>query len=278
MTCDCSHTKCNCCILQLIGLISTVMFSKLSFIISTELRGDALIRIVICDDDASMCSQLNEYICRWSTQTQEPISVRCYHDADVMLSDFNDSTDILLLDICMQEVNGIEAAKKLRNKGKNVCIIFITGMAKYAVMCYKVRPFGFLTKPLCYEEFQMEFSDAANNIIEKRDSYIDVHFHSETRRVDIRNLIYLEAHNHTVTFYLNSDESLDINSSVNLLEQELNGKGFFRCHSAFLVNQRYIRSIGTTDLTLRNGIHIPISKHRRTEFLNMLTKYVGERI
>lgn len=237
-----------------------------------------MLRIVICDDEKVICDQLSEYITRWAEENDEETEVRSYTMASVMLADYKDDTDILLLDIMMDGMNGLDAAKELRRRGKEVRMIFITSMTGYAIECYKVRAFGFLTKPVSYEEFRLEFSDAARSILENKARYIMIRSGGDLNKINVNDILYLEVKNHIVTVYLNDGSRINCYQAMKILEGELGGYGFFRCHAAFLVNQRFITKIRQNELELRGGIIIPVSRQKRQGFLDELTAYVGMRI
>ena len=67
-----------------------------------------------------------------------------------------------------------------------------------------------------------------------------------------------------------------IENVVDSIEAQLQGGGFFRCHAAFLVNMRKVQHIDGNDLHLSDTV-IPISKHRRREFMQELAAYWGNR-
>ena len=237
-----------------------------------------MIRIAICDDERNICELLEKYCKKWALNNNVSVSIRCYEDPVILLADYRDDTDIVFLDIQMERMDGLEAAKKLRELGKDVCLFFVTNRQDYAVACYKVRPFSFLLKPVSYEDFQGEFATAIRRVLDFRDSYLTINSSEGISRINIRNIEYIEVSDHRLTFHESDGKSYISYGSISSLEEQLAEHGFFRCHSAFLINQAYIKSVRKTELYLASGKNIPVSKHRRADFLEQIAKYEGTRI
>ncbi len=237
-----------------------------------------MINISICDDEQSSIDILLKHIEHWAKQHHENIKTKTYHSPDILLADFDGSVDILLLDIKMKEMNGVETARTLRQRNSDVCILFITSMAEAAIECYSVRAFSFLTKPLSYAEFDLEFTDAVRTVTDKQDDYLLINRDDSLSKVNIHDIIYIEVINHTISLHLKEGQQLQCYGSLRDFESRVEGKGFFRCHSGFLVNYSYISEISSTQIHMTNGAQIPLSKHRKSEFLSEICRYVGVRI
>jgi two-component system, LytTR family, response regulator LytT len=237
-----------------------------------------MINVSICDDEQSGIDVLLKYIDRWASQHKENIKTKTYHSPDILLADFDGSVDILLLDIKMKEMNGVETARILRKRNSEVCIIFITSMAEAAIECYSVRAFSFLTKPLSYAEFDLEFTDAVRVTTGRRDDYLLINTDNSLNKVNIHNILYIEVLDHTISLHLNDGRQLQCYGSMRDFESRVKDKGFFRCHSGYLVNYSYIEKISSSQIQLRGGAQIPLSRHRKNEFLSEICRYVGVRI
>lgn len=237
-----------------------------------------MIRVVICDDEITMCNQLEEYCKRWGQQHNIIVTVRRYNNPGIFLADYRDDTDILLLDIQMEKMDGLQVAQKLRQQEKNVCILFVTNRQDYAIACYRVRPFSFLPKPLAYEDFALEFGNAVQNVMDSRTHDLVVRTPQGLHKLSVQAIEYIEVNDHMLTVHQADGVEKVCYGSISSIRDQLAQHGFLRCHSAFLVNQAYIRDIRRSDLITVSGKCIPISKHRRAALLEDIARFAGMRI
>lgn len=109
-----------------------------------------MLRIAVVDDDAAFQGQIKEFIERSLQKENEHFSVRCYRDGVSFLSEYQSDYDIIIIDIMMPFMNGIEVARKLREHDKNVLVMFITATADFAIRGYEVSAVDYILKPLSY--------------------------------------------------------------------------------------------------------------------------------
>lgn len=237
-----------------------------------------MIQVAICDDENIVCEQLSEYCQRWGSKHHQTVATRRYNSPEILLADYRDDMDILLLDIQMGSMNGLQAAQQLRALGKNVCILFVTNMRDYAIACYHVRPFSFLTKPLLYEEFELEFTSAVQNVMDARTRSLIFRTKEGICKIAVQKIEYIEVNDHMLTVGQTDGVQTACYGSISSIQGQLESQGFLRCHSAFLINQAFIRDIGRASLTTVSGKSIPISKHRRAALLAGIARYAGLRI
>lgn len=235
-----------------------------------------MLNVILCDDEPSMREQLKDHLTRLEEEWKEPFQIREFSSGEELLTHYPHETDILLLDIEMGAPDGLETARRLRAVAPDLCIIFITGYAQYALKSYSVRAFGFLPKPISYPVFRNEMALAVEQLRRREAHFVLIKDREQGAvcRIDVKDICYFEVRDHDI-FAVTEKQRLYYRGTLNALEQELALYGFFRCHAAFLVNQRYIASI-SQDLTLSDGTSIPVSRSKRKEFLHHLSAYVGE--
>lgn len=114
-------------------------------------------RLAICEDDPRERQSL-ESLCREILQKRGiPGEVASYPSTEALDSSLQEGRgpfDLLLLDIQMAGINGMEFAKTLRDRGDEVRILFITGAAEYALEGYQVNPIHYLLKPVNQRELE----------------------------------------------------------------------------------------------------------------------------
>lgn len=99
-------------------------------------------KIGVCDDE----EKIRGIIAGKVKEALPADDVICFSSGEEVLKS-NDRLDILLLDIKMPGMSGMETAEKLRLKDKNVVLIFITGEEQYVYDSFDVEAFHFLVKP-----------------------------------------------------------------------------------------------------------------------------------
>lgn len=235
-------------------------------------------KIAICDDEKQSCDKLEHYLTRLVKEVGSTVSIHIYNSGEEFMERYDGGYDIIFMDIKMYGLSGVETAKKIREFNKEVCIIFISSMVQYALECFKVRAFGFLKKPFTYEEFQIEVKEALVNISDdKNGKEIVVKYGRNTRWVQTEKIRCIEVQNHEIILYLGASE-IRFYGKLKELEDQLRDCGFLRCHSSFLVNCMLIREVRQMSVIMNNNMEIPISKHRKKEFMEELTRYAGDRL
>lgn len=231
--------------------------------------------IVICDDEQPARQCLRQYLERYARDTGEQIEVTEFSSADDLLQAWPAEVDLLLLDIYMQGLDGMEAAKEIRRFDEYVCIIFITTMYQRAIDGYAVRAFGFICKPIVYDDFCHELDCARKQIdfVREQERFIILRSGGVTYRLTVSDISYCEIRNHDMLICVNGTVAA-YRYSMKELEDQLLPYGFLRCHSSYLVNPRHIRSVELTQLVLKDGSHIPISQRRRRDFLLALAQHL----
>ncbi len=229
--------------------------------------------IAVCDDEKNMQRQLSHYLEQYAALHQEDFDVLFYSSGEELLAGSAADPDILLLDISMGGMDGLETAQKLRDRGCRSLLIFITSMEHYAVRGYRVHAFGFLVKPVTYQELSDVLAEAIASLKQDTGSVLPIQTAGGTYLLDISSLLYAEVFQHETSFVL-SQEKHTAAIQLGQVEELLTPYGFFRCHRSYLVNLRRIRRIGAAELTLEDGTVIPISKHRRREFIDAYSKWM----
>ena len=168
-----------------------------------------MIRIAICDDSSEFTSQITHLIDHWNTSSTHNITTEQFRDGDSLLSAHKEKPfDIILLDILMPLLNGIDTARELREKDRTVKIVFITSSVEFAVDSYTVKASNYLLKPVnpvnlfsCLDELISELHSITKCIIVKG---MDA-----THRIPLTNIEYVEAQRKHVVFFLKTTRRLN---------------------------------------------------------------------
>ena len=238
-----------------------------------------MLHIAVCDDERPFRESIVKALARYDKENSIDMEITEFASADSLLTSYPQNVDLILLDIYMPGMDGMDAAKAIREFDPDVCIIFITTMYQRAIEGYKVRAFGFIRKPVSYEEFSHELGDAIRNIERAREKehYITVKSSGRSYRIPVSRISFCEVRGHYVSLCVDG-EVKEYRCPIRELEEQLGGYGFFRCHASYLVAADAIQEIRQADILLKDGNIVPISQRRRKAFLNSLSEYLGDHI
>ena len=217
-------------------------------------------RVALCEDEIEL-SQVQEKICRdILDKLNVEYSISVFESSDDFLKAFLTNTkqyDLILLDIIMDGLNGMELACEIRKHDSSVTIIFITSTRDYALQGYDVNAYHYLLKPLDSTLLEALIrSDYHNRFLQK---YLIFKSEAQTIKVPVKDIICAETEGRRVAITL-PDKTVYYPGKLSELLAKLPGNQFVQCHKAFMVN-----IFNTVELTRKfviatNGIQIPISR------------------
>lgn len=115
-----------------------------------------MLRICVVEDEKESLDRLTEMIDRYCKEHGQKYELTKYGDGMNFASDYRPVYDAVFMDIEMPYLNGMQAAKKLRETDANVTLVFVTHLAKYALQGYEVDAAGFLIKPIEYPSLRRQ--------------------------------------------------------------------------------------------------------------------------
>ena len=215
-------------------------------------------KIAVCDDDPAQVQYLSAKLELWARQRDNMLRTASFYSAESFLFQYAEEKDfdILLLDIEMGNMNGVELAKKVRLENKEVQIIFVTGYMEYISAGYDVEALHYLLKPVTEEKF-FAVLDRACEHLKNNDQCILLHSGSETIRIPLYEIRCLEVQKNYVTIHGNEDYT--VKKTLRELEGSLD-ESFVRTGRSCLVNLHYIKKITKTDVYLKDGSVLPLSR------------------
>lgn len=194
-----------------------------------------MFEIIICDDDDTCLRETNELVNIWSNEISAPVSIKAMSNVDKLIEYCGkNSPDVILLDIMMPFINGMDAAKEIRGKNTTSKIIFLTSSPEFAIESYDVEAAGYLLKPVNEARLFALLNKCLNEANRPMDS-ITLHTISGYQNVYLHNIEYLEAQNKKVIIALNDGSRLETASTLSFYEKQLTiDKGFSNATAAIL--------------------------------------------
>lgn len=227
-------------------------------------------KVAICDEDKE-CSVLLYGL----VKRQEPDSevFRFYSVRQFLES--GQHYDIMLLDIGMEDMRGIEAARALRINGADTVLIFVTARKEYAVEAFEVSAFYYLLKPVSEEKFCDVFEGACREA--RRLEALkggQLFFRTKTRNYTMqkKDILYVESAKRKVEIHT-LRENIIVYATMRHMEEQLGGD-FFRCHRGYLVNMAHVAGYGAGVIELKNGVKIYLARDKYSEFVRVYTGYL----
>ncbi len=233
-------------------------------------------RIAVCDDDdlirENLCSLCSDILTNDSVEYKlEPF--RSAQELEKRLNSENCPFDLLILDIQMDGMTGMELARSLREKGNRVSIIFVTACEDYLGEGYGVQPIHFLLKPVRRDALASAIhTDLKLNYIPKT---VVVHIGNKLVHLSFSDIRYVESYNHSIVIH-QSTGNRTYYFSLSDFEKQLPAGQFARCHNSYLVNLNEVREIGRTELSLQSGETLPVGRAYYKAFQSAFVRYINQ--
>lgn len=229
-------------------------------------------RIAIVDDEQAEREVLQGYLRRYAQEYGGNFDVDTFPSADALLGSYSMIYDVLIFDIDMPGTNGIEAARQIRRMDRNTVLLFVTNIAQYAINGYEVDAVDYIIKPISYYDFALKFQRAISKAVQKKQTYLILETVDGTRRVDVSQIVYVEALGHYLTFHIGA-EIFRVRGNIRDYEQRLRPYNFCQIHKSFLVNMEFIEEIRTGELTVGQTA-LSIGRVYREQLMQSYFKFV----
>lgn len=233
-----------------------------------------MLKIAVCDDEALMCSIVKQKIENQMGTLTEPFEIACYTNTTALMeSSF--PYDILLLDIQMPGINGIEFAKKLRRDGNQCAIIFITVIKEHVFDAFEVEAVDYICKPVDDIRLKNALFRAVQRLKYRNEKYLFIQTISWCKTIKLSSIYYCEVINRKI--YLHTENgTVEYYSKLEEVEKQLDCR-FIKCHRSYIVNLDFLYEYKNGQLILENGEYVPVSRPRQKQFMKQMLEYMKNR-
>ncbi|WP_042276440.1 LytR/AlgR family response regulator transcription factor [[Clostridium] dakarense] len=233
-----------------------------------------VLNIAICDDELIHRQVLSNYLDR--TFPIKSYKLVEFANGEELIENYPEKLDILLLDIQMTGINGIEAAKKIRMFDTNVVIIFTTAIIEFMQQGYEVRAFRYLLKPIDYNEFSKHLLECKEDIANSYKNYLTIKEETEGNIIiiPIDSILYIETDSRCVLIHTDS-QTYRTKVKINKFEKDLEDKKFYRCHRSYLINLNKVRCISKDSILIKNN-EILVSRYKIKDLKTRVTDILGD--
>ncbi len=215
-------------------------------------------KIAICDDMEEDVQYIASVVSNWGEKEKISVDLETFPSAESFLFRYAEQKDydILLLDIEMRSMNGVELAKRIRKENDAVQIVFITGYTDYIAEGYDVSALHYLMKPLSVDKLY-EVLNRAVMKIKKNEKSLFLSLSGEMVRIPVYEIKYLEVQQNYVTIH--AENNYTLKKTLGEFERELDER-FYRMGRSFIVNLSCINRITKNNVFLSDGSVIPLPR------------------
>lgn len=201
-----------------------------------------------------------------------PNSISCYPDGKSLLDDMHTGKKfhLLLLDVLMDEMDGMELAKELRKQGNQTMIVFISISQEMARRGYVVEASRYLVKPLDREELKEALMYCHEKWQTKKEILLPTN--QGQYRTSFPDIQFVEAFDRGTRFTL-KDKTVETKIKFSEVEGMLPKSTFVLCHRAYIVNLGQAKNICQYEFTMSGGNVVPISRLRYNEVSRKFVEY-----
>ena len=236
-----------------------------------------MIKTAIIEDERAAADILSGCLDRYSEENGVVFSCDRYDNAVSFLEEYDGRYDIVFMDIEMEFLDGMSAAKKLRERDKSVVIIFVTNMAQLAIRGYEVEALDFVVKPVIYRDFAFRIGKAVERVLARQNSERAVSVGltgGGYAKLIVSHIRYVEIMKHRIVYHTENGDFVSYGTLKNV-EKLLEDSGFARCNSCYLVNLAHVISVRDMMCEIAGGEKLKVSQPRKKEFMQALGRYIG---
>ncbi|WP_455798485.1 LytR/AlgR family response regulator transcription factor [Clostridium butyricum] len=221
--------------------------------------------IAICEDNAVQLEQIRNLFTQFSINENVKFNIYTFFTGEDLLAHDYNHYDIVVLDIKMGQLNGINVAKIIRKTNEHLKIIFITALDIYWPDGYNVNAFRYILKPLNENIFYNEIKNVIA-AINKNKAFITIENNGSLKKILISNIKYLEIYNRKVIIHTNNSKNYTNSYKLKYWNEKLQPFGFANPHNSFLVNLNYVVELSKEKVTLIDGETIYVSQRKYKDF------------
>ena len=235
-------------------------------------------KIAICDDEQNQIDYMASIVASWSAHAGHNCEIRTFASAEAFLFEYEEDKafDILLLDIEMENMNGIELAKRIRKDHNRAEIIFITSHFEFVWEGYEVDALDFIVKPADQFSINYVLDKAINRLESTSSTLIAIKTSDGIVSLSSNDITYVEVFDHNLVYHTTKGV-YDVRGRLSDVLKKLDPKRFIMCNRSFVVNLRYVQSACNDYLTI-DGTKISVSKSHRKEIMQHFSNFLGENV
>lgn len=237
------------------------------------------LKIALCDDDRTALPVIAGAVESAFRNREIRTEIRCFQTGKELLEALTTTRfDLILLDIDLPEMDGIQVALRIREMGQNAPLVFVSECENRVFEAFETQPMTFVRKSNFLNDLAtmvrlyMKF-----RVQDKNDEYVEFETRKGLMNLKIRDIHYIEGdRNYQLLHMEGTAEPIQVKLTMDKLEEALESRGFIRIHKGYMVNCRFIQRIQNTTLSLRDGVELPIGRSKMGEVKSKFLLHMGK--
>jgi DNA-binding LytR/AlgR family response regulator len=241
-----------------------------------------MINIAICDDNVSLTGEVEQLVLISSRSMQEKVNINVFFSAEKFFEHLNESGDvfdIVLMDIEMGEISGVDAGQRLRDDPAydQTLLIYISSHSTYFSELIYLHAFTFIKKPFQITDFNLKLTKAITQVLNRRfiTPFPDFVFDTKGDKayVPTKSIMLIESDSRKIILHTTTQE-YSYYGKLSTAEEQLPKDFFCRINRSYIVNFSHMTKMTSQNITI-SGQKLNISeKYRETTKLAYL-RYRG---
>lgn len=229
---------------------------------------------IVVDDEANAIANMKEYI----NELSEFKLIKSYSDPAKVLKEIlaGEKVDLILMDVDMPMINGVELAKAIRHKTDK--LIFTTAHSKYAFDAFEVSANAFLLKPITFAKFAATLHKffpplkANDEDFENEDYFFvkNTDDHLKVEKIKFEDIIAIESVLNYIKIHTLAQKIITYQSLLSMKKFLSFRPEFMQVQRSFIISAAYIENLDRNVITLQNGMKITIGDRYKQEVLNFI--------
>lgn len=229
--------------------------------------------IAIVEDEVECQNQLREYLLKYQKEHDMEFQISVFNDGEEILKGYSSIYDVILLDIEMPNVNGMDAAEQIRAMDETVVLMFITNMGNYAIRGYSVGALDYVMKPINYYTFSLKMTRVLKWVKQQEQKRILLTLSDGVKKLELNQIYFIEVQNRML-YYHTADGDYIVRGTMQAVENMMAEYPFAKCNHWYLVNLMQVKEI-CKNMVRVGPFELEISRRNKTSFLKALTEYMG---
>lgn len=233
------------------------------------------INVLVCDDNKYQLNNLVKIIQSFSEKFNHNINMDIASDSNKALKLHSENKyHIAFLDIEIDDISGIEIAKKIRDIDDKIIIIFVTGFPDFTREAYKLFAYNYILKPIDVAFFEKMMNRALDLVkmrfFIKENLSLLIKDKNRSYKIHYDDIVYAEKLGKKVIINLTDGTKMYFVMTLNNLEADLDSEYFIRCHKGYIISKSKIKTAYPNELFLE-GYQNPIPIGRKyKEIINKI--------
>ncbi len=229
--------------------------------------------IAVVEDEIECSEQIQKFLAQYQEENNVRFKVSAFADGMQILDGYEPVYDMILMDIDMPGMNGMDVSEQIRKTDQDVVIVFITNIASFAIRGYEVGALDYVVKPLQFYNFSMRLSRALKRSRAREPHQMILTLPDGAVRLEVGQIYYVEVQNRMLHYYT-TEGTFVVRGTMQSAQQMLEAYAFVKCNHWYMVNLRHVKEVKKNTVIV-GEYELEISRRNRTPFLRALTEYVG---